>query len=54
MVLGIDMNEDAQSGKLAKQLSSLELRDVILSTHASSSPPATFNQNKTRTPVDTI
>ena len=46
MVLSIDMNKDARSGKLAKELSSLELRDLILLTRASSSPPTTFNQKK--------
>ena len=43
------MNKDARSGKLALQLSSMGLRDLILLTHASSSPPATFNRNKTHT-----
>ena len=54
LVLGIDMNEDARFDKLAQQLSSMGLRDLILSTHASSSPPATFNCNNIHIPVDTI
>ena len=54
VVLGIDMNKDAHSGKLAKCLSSLGVRDLIHLTHSSSSPPATFNRNASRTPVDAI
>lgn len=54
MVLGINTNEDARSGKLAKQLSSLGLRDLILWTDASSSSSATLNWNKNQTPVDAI
>ena len=54
VVLGIDMNEDMCTGKLAKRLKELRPIDLILSTHSTSSPPATFNRNTTRTPVDTI
>ena len=54
VVLGIDMNEDVQTGKLAKQLKELGLIDLILSTHPLESLPATFNRNTTRTPVDAI
>ena len=54
IVLGIDMNEDVRTGTLAQQLLSLGLRDLVLSTHSSQSPPATFNSNKTRTPGDAI
>ena len=45
VVLGIDMNKDVRTGKLAKQLKELGLIDLILSTHPSESPPATFNRN---------
>ena len=54
VVLGIDMNEDVRTGKLAKQLKELGLIDLILSTHPLESPPATFNRNTTRTPIDVI
>ena len=54
VVLGIDMNEDLRTGKLAKRLKELGLIDLILSTHSISLPPATFNRNTTRTPVDAI
>ena len=43
-----------RSGKLAKQLKELGLIDLLLSTHPSESPPATFNSNNTQTPVDAI
>ena len=48
------MNEDVQTGKLAKRLKELELIELILSTHPSQSPPATFNRNNSRTPVYAI
>ena len=48
------MNKDAHSEKLAQQLYSMGLRDLILSTHASSSPHVTFNRNNSHTPVDAI
>ena len=54
VILGIDMNEDVRTGKLAKRLKELGLIDLILSTHPTLSPPATFNRNTTRTPVDAI
>ena len=54
IVLGIDMNKDVRTGTLALQLLSLGLSDLVLSTHPSQSPPATFNRNETRTPVDAI
>ena len=54
VILGIDMNEDVRTGKLAKRLKELGLIDLILSTHPTLSPPATFNRNNTRTLVDAI
>ena len=48
------MNEDSQTGKLTKRLQVLGLHDAVLSTHPLLSPPATFNQIQTRTPVVTI
>ena len=53
-ILCINMNEDVKNGKLAIQLKELGLKDLILSTHPSESPSATFNRNNTQTPVDTI
>ena len=54
VILGIDMNEDVRTGILAKWLKKLGLIDLILSTNPSEPPPATFNRNYTRTPVDAI
>ena len=54
VILGIDMNKDMRTGKLAIQLKELGSIDLIVSTHPSESPPVTFNKNNTRTPVDTI
>ena len=54
IVIGIDMNTDVRTSKLAKIFQSLDLRDGIISTHPSKSPPATFNQNGSRIPIDAI
>ena len=54
IVLGIDMNEDARHGALAKQLKTLNMRDLILTTHATASPPATHDRNQSRIPIDAI
>ena len=54
VVLGIYINEEVRSGNLAKQSKGLGLIDLVLSTHPSESPPATFNRNKSRTPIDAI
>ena len=54
VILGVDMNEDVQTGKLAKRLKEFGLIEFILSIHPSQSPPATFNRNNSRTPVDAI
>ena len=54
IVLGVDMNEDARNGALATQLKDLNMRNLILTTHASASPPATHNRNQNRTPIDAI
>ena len=39
---------------LAKKLKDLNMRNLILTTHSSSSPPATHNRNQSRTPIDAI
>ena len=54
IILGIDMNEDVRTGKLALRLKELGLKDLILGTHPNSSLPATFHWNNTRTPIDTF
>ena len=54
IVLGIDANDDVRTSSLTEKLSDIGLRDGILSTHPSMSPPATHNRNITRTPIDAI
>ena len=54
IVLGIDANDDVRHSRLTNQLSEIGLRDGILSTHPSMSPPATHNRNLNRTPIDAI
>ena len=46
------MNEDVRSDNVAKRLKELGMEDLILSTHPSSSPPATFNRINSQSPVD--
>ena len=54
IILGIDANDGVRHSRLTQSLSSLGIHDGILSTHPSSSPPATQNRNKTRKPIDAI
>ena len=54
MILGMDHNEDVRTGSLGVKLKDLGRADSILTLHSSSSPPATFNRNKTRTPIDAL
>ena len=52
IIIGIDMNEDVQTGKLAKKLQALGIRELILLTHSAASPSATFIRNTLRTPIE--
>ena len=54
IILGIDMNEDVRTGKIALILKELGLKDLILGTHTNSSPPPMFHCNTTHTPIDTF
>ena len=54
IVLGIDMNEDVRTSELARKLKWIGLRGGVLSNHSNESPPATFNRNENRTPIDAI
>lgn len=54
IILGMDINEDARDGKLAKRLQELGLREGVTTHHKNKSPPATQNRNTTRTPIDGI
>ena len=55
LVIGIDLNEDAQDSLIARKLkSSYNLKDGVLSRHPDLSPPATFNCNTNRKVIDAI
>jgi hypothetical protein len=54
IVLGIDCNEDARSGAIAKMLRCLGMKDAILGLHSKSDPPETCNKNHNRRPIDGI
>jgi hypothetical protein len=48
------MNEDVRDCNLSKVFQENELQNAILTSHPSESPPATFNRNHSRTPIDAI
>jgi len=50
----MDHNEDVRTGPLGEQLKALGLHAAILTLHSTLSPPATFNRNTSRTPIDAI
>ena len=54
MIPGMDHNEDVRTGPLAVKLQELGMIDSILTLYSASPPPAIFNRNKTRTPIDAL
>ncbi len=54
IVLGIDCNEDARSGAIAKMLRCLGMKDAILGLHPTKDPTETCNKNHNRRPIDGI
>jgi len=54
IVLGIDMNEDVQTGKLARRFKNMDLKNAVFSLHSDSISPATYNKSLTRKPIDAI
>ena len=54
IIIGIDMNADVRKNNLTTQLQQLHLRDAILTAHPTKSPPATFNRNRSRIPIDSM
>ena len=54
VILDIDHNDDVRTGNLALRLKYLGPIDGILTLHSASSPPATFNRNTARTPIDAL
>ena len=55
LVLGIDLNDDAQNSLLARKLKQkYNLKDGVLSRHPHLSPPATFSRNTNRKVIDAI
>lgn len=54
ITIGIDMNEDVRTGKLAQRLKAVRLKELILSTRSEASPSATFVRNNLRIPIDRL
>ena len=54
MILSIDHNADVRADDLALKFKLLGLIDSILTLHSTSSSPATFNRNTTRTLIDDL
>ena len=55
MVIGIDLNDDAQHSSLARKLKqTYKLKDGVLNRHSNSSSPATFARNTNRKVINTI
>ena len=54
LIIGIDMNADVRTCTLSKILQANQLQNAILTSHPSQSPPATYDKNTSRTPIDAI
>jgi hypothetical protein len=55
LVISMDANEDVRSGNIADMFGRIGgMREAILTRHPQFSPPATFDKNRKRTPIDGI
>jgi hypothetical protein len=52
IILGMDANEDVRTGEVDSYLTKVRIREVILELHCKVSPPATYNRNNKRQPID--
>jgi hypothetical protein len=52
VILGMDANEDVRGGEIDLFMQKTSMREVILELHSDSSPPATYNRNNLRQPID--
>jgi hypothetical protein len=50
----MDANEDVRQGPVSDMVESLAMQEAILEKHSSASPPATYNRNHQRQPIDGI
>jgi hypothetical protein len=54
LILGMDANEDVRHGDAASMMTTVSMHEAILAKHSSKSPPATYNRNYSRQPIDGI
>jgi hypothetical protein len=52
VIIGMDANEDVRKGETNDLFSAAGFREVILDLHNDLSPPATYNRNTKRQPID--
>jgi hypothetical protein len=52
IILGIDANEDVRTGETAEFFRACGMKEAILDRHREQSPPATYNRNQSRQPID--
>ncbi len=52
VILAMDANEDVRFGEVNDTFSKAGLREIILDLHRDKSPPATYNRNTQRQPID--
>ena len=54
LVIGIDANEDIQTGQTAAMMNRLGLQDAVLSSFPGQAPPETNLKNDQQTPIDAL
>jgi hypothetical protein len=54
VIIGMDANEDVRCGETQEFFRALDMNEAILSRHKDKSPPATYNRNESRQPIDGI
>ena len=54
LIVALDANEDVRTGDIYDMFTRLGLVDTILEKHSEYSPPATYDRNRQRRPIDAI
>ena len=54
LIIGMDANEDVRTGSTAEFFLAAGMKEAILDRNKESSPPATYNRNNRRQPIDGI
>ena len=52
IIIGLDANEDVRKGETSNFFQAVGMKEAILNSHTGRDPPATYNRNMNREPID--